>query len=122
MNWNQEMGWKGEHTRIIQAQPSWKVRLLSGSYCSHEIRIEEGRPDASQFLIVVRKTFPTEEQDSYLQLQMDERVVKMQLVVWNQLQILLVFIKRCLQLGLAVLALGAVLVYVHWRERGRRKH
>lgn len=57
MNWKQEMDWKGEPTRTIQAQPSRKVRLLSGSYCSHEIRIGEGRPDASQLLIVVRKIF-----------------------------------------------------------------
>jgi len=41
----------------------------------------EGRPDASQLLIVVRKIFLAKEQDSHLQFQMDERVVKMQRMV-----------------------------------------
>lgn len=57
MNWKQEMSWKGESARVIQAKPSQKVRLPGDSYCTLEIRIGEGTPDASQFFIAVRKVF-----------------------------------------------------------------
>lgn len=57
LRWTESRSWveKVEPTRIIQAQPSQKVTLLSGSYCSHEIRVGEGRPDASQFFIIAKK-------------------------------------------------------------------
>lgn len=110
MNWRQEMGWKNEPTRVIQAQLSWKVRLLSGSYCSHEIRRGEGSQMLPRSCFIVRKTLLTKDQDFHLQLQMDVREFKMQPMVWNWLQTFLVFIKHCpqLQLGLAVIALSAV--------------
>lgn len=121
MNWKQEMGWKSEPTRVIQAQPSWKVRLLSGSYCSHEIRRGEGSQMLPRSCFIVRKTLLTMEQDFPLQLQMDGRGFKMQPVVWNWLQTFLVFIKHCpqLQLGLAVIALRAVLWASTDRSEGR---
>lgn len=122
MNWKQEMGWKSEPTRVIQAQPSWKVRLLSGSYCSHEIRIGEGSQMLPRSCFIVRKTSLTMEQDFHLQLQMDGRGFKMQPVVWNRLQTFLVFIKHCrgLQLGLAIIALRAVLQTSTARSKGRQ--
>lgn len=61
MNWRQEMGWKNEPTRVIQAQLSWKVRLLSSSYCSHEIRIREGSQMLPRSCFIVRKTLLTKE-------------------------------------------------------------
>lgn len=109
MNWRQEMGWKNEPTRVIQAQPSWKVRLLSGSYCSHEIRVGEGSQMLPRSCFIVRKTLLTKKQDFHLQFQMDVRGFKMQPMVWNCLQTFPVFIQHYpqLQLGLAVLALRA---------------
>lgn len=57
LRWAESRRWveRVEPTTIVQAQPSWKVTLLSGSYCSREMRVGEGRPDASQFLIIARK-------------------------------------------------------------------
>lgn len=119
MNWRQEMGWKNEPTRVIQAQLSWKVRLLSGSYCSHEIRIGEGSQMLPRSCFIVRKTLLTKDQDFHLQLQMDVREFKMQPMVWNWLQTFLVFIKHCpqLQLGLAVMAL----ITVPWTNTDRSR-
>lgn len=57
MNWKQEMSWKGECARVIQAKPSQKVRLPGDSYCTLEIKIGEGIPDASWFFIAVRRVF-----------------------------------------------------------------
>lgn len=71
------MGQKGEPTRIIQAQPSYKVRLLSGSYCSHETRVGEGSQMLPN-LYYQKNFFLTGEQDSHSQFQVDERVVKTQ--------------------------------------------
>lgn len=65
MNWKQEMGWKGEPTKIIQAQPRWKVRLLSGSYSSHEIRIGEGSQMLPSSSLLSERFFLTKEQDSF---------------------------------------------------------
>lgn len=123
MNWKQEMGWKSEPTRVIQAQPSWKIRLLSGSYCSHEIGRGEGSQMLPRSCFIVRKTayygagFPSATSNGWQGVQNATRGLKLASDIPCFYKALLTA-----PAGLGSHCPRGCAVSIHWQEWGKRKH